>query len=103
HLPHPPPTPTLLPYTTLFRSPPLFPPSGPSFSPCPPRPPSTPDTARPPPSPPNAPCWTLPPTSPDLARGRSQTPLVALARPFLRDRKSTRLNSSHDQISYAVF
>src|SRR3989440_868739 len=23
--------------------------------------------------------------------------------PYLRDRKSTRLNSSHDQISYAVF
>src|SRR5206468_9441266 len=29
--------------------------------------------------------------------------LLAVARLLLRDRKSTRLNSSHDQISYAVF
>src|SRR5206468_12811338 len=28
---------------------------------------------------------------------------LAIARPASRDRKSTRLNSSHDQISYAVF
>src|SRR2546421_9380507 len=28
---------------------------------------------------------------------------VAILRRKLRDRKSTRLNSSHDQISYAVF
>src|SRR2546428_8244569 len=38
--------------------------------------------------------------------GRGQTRLVWLSRdsvPLVRDRKSTRLNSSHDQISYAVF
>src|SRR5206468_5653713 len=29
--------------------------------------------------------------------------LVAVRRPARPDRKSTRLNSSHDQISYAVF
>src|SRR5206468_12589797 len=29
--------------------------------------------------------------------------LDALGKPSARDRKSTRLNSSHDQISYAVF
>src|SRR3989440_2537455 len=41
---------------------------------------------------------------------RSTTPLMPEARPsttfcwkFGSDRKSTRLNSSHDQISYAVF
>src|SRR5256712_7549843 len=31
------------------------------------------------------------------------TLVAATAVPALRDRKSTRLNSSHDQISYAVF
>src|SRR2546428_9896537 len=30
-------------------------------------------------------------------------PRDVLPGPFLQDRKSTRLNSSHDQISYAVF
>src|SRR3989440_8471582 len=35
------------------------------------------------------------------ARGTAATPLeVSIS---VRDRKSTRLNSSHDQISYAVF
>src|SRR2546430_3378508 len=36
---------------------------------------------------------------------RDRSALARLARPFLlgRDRKSTRLNSSHSQISYAVF
>src|SRR6266536_4611806 len=36
---------------------------------------------------------------PRLARGR----LPRADRPFARDRKSTRLNSSHEWISYAVF
>src|SRR2546421_9868994 len=43
-------------------------------------------------------------------RGRQRPPRRGLARPQARphhgraeDRKSTRLNSSHDQISYAVF
>src|SRR2546427_8378359 len=37
--------------------------------------------------------------------GRSERPMPALLdqRGDLRDRKSTRLNSSHSQISYAVF
>src|SRR5206468_10392162 len=41
-----------------------------------------------------------------VARGASQSPGVARRRRDRRarpDRKSTRLNSSHDQISYAVF
>src|SRR2546430_7958887 len=37
-----------------------------------------------------------------LARDRGEV-LVAAARQRDRDRKSTRLNSSHSQISYAVF
>src|SRR6266478_9365469 len=32
-----------------------------------------------------------------------EKPNADLAEAFLRDRKSTRLNSSHSQISYAVF
>src|SRR2546430_7530693 len=36
-----------------------------------------------------------------LARARQQFGLLGLQ--FERDRKSTRLNSSHSQISYAVF
>src|SRR2546430_9202137 len=43
----------------------------------------------------------------DLPRERPKSPLVLLRRHdsalFGRDRKSTRLNSSHSQISYAVF
>src|SRR2546430_11636305 len=42
----------------------------------------------------------------DQHRGREDRDPLALARPPLeqvRDRKSTRLNSSHSQISYAVF
>src|SRR2546421_8950013 len=35
--------------------------------------------------------------------GRDRRRRGAPARPERRDRKSTRLNSSHDQISYAVF
>src|SRR5206468_10665623 len=37
------------------------------------------------------------------ARRRSIRKRRELKRPCKRDRKSTRLNSSHDQISYAVF
>src|SRR5436305_10045355 len=40
----------------------------------------------------------------DLAHGHgSFAPLFALFRPQTSDRKSTRLNSSHVRISYAVF
>src|SRR2546430_5225165 len=38
----------------------------------------------------------------DLCRRRGAT-LSGIAAPADRDRKSTRLNSSHSQISYAVF
>src|SRR5947199_6577423 len=70
-----PPRSTLFPYTTLFRSPP-------------PRPP--------------------PPPPPPGARGsRGRASLTVNGRPStvlpLKDRKSTRLNSSHLGISYAVF
>src|SRR5688572_31334195 len=44
--------------------------------------------------------------SDDVGAARGRRRLVALDRPALRaplDRKSTRLNSSHSQISYAVF
>src|SRR2546421_8527655 len=35
--------------------------------------------------------------------GTGAAGIVCLRQPAPRDRKSTRLNSSHDQISYAVF
>src|SRR2546421_6372660 len=38
-----------------------------------------------------------------LANGILQGDCVQVLSQFPRDRKSTRLNSSHDQISYAVF
>src|SRR2546430_3288950 len=41
-------------------------------------------------------------SSPDV-RGRREPHAVDLGRRPRRDRKSTRLNSSHSQISYAVF
>src|SRR2546430_13502831 len=43
--------------------------------------------------------------SPDLASGDLQLPQlpIALRSRGRKDRKSTRLNSSHSQISYAVF
>src|SRR2546430_6324894 len=83
-----PPRSTLFPYTTLFRS--LAP-------------------------------WVIVPASagveastsgPQAAAGRATTVLIGAERsvavsgrgaPAERDRKSTRLNSSHSQISYAVF
>src|SRR2546422_2567151 len=39
----------------------------------------------------------------DVEPGLGQLRLVSPARPCRRDRKSTRLNSSHGYISYAVF
>src|SRR5256886_8136453 len=72
-----PPRSTLFPYTTLFQSPPL-PPYIERFA---------------------------TPTADD--RERYQTvyarPPGSVAAPTAGDRKSTRLNSSHSQISYAVF
>src|SRR2546428_5301983 len=68
-----PPRSTLFPYTTLFRSP--------------------------------APELPPPPSSVDSRKSfRQSVPAAGSALQTLnRDRKSTRLNSSHDQISYAVF
>src|SRR5206468_10740881 len=37
------------------------------------------------------------------SRARPRQQLARPAEPLAQDRKSTRLNSSHDQISYAVF
>src|SRR2546430_13585505 len=75
-----PPRSTLFPYTTLFRSPPAL-----------------------------AACWlvlTRPCRWSGRDRPRAPPPRVCgppPAPPGRRDRKSTRLNSSHSQISYAVF
>src|SRR5947208_7513615 len=79
-----PPTSTLFPYTTLFRSRPFF-------AAAIPRRPSS-----------ESPCG-------DSARGGVRRAPTAAARiqehdaRAARDRKSTRLNSSHQIISYAVF
>src|SRR5688572_31808008 len=79
-----PPRSTLFPYTTLFRS---------AFAP-----------TRPIPQP-------LPPHVKARLNARAEAQesklftvaVVSLVLPFGLDRKSTRLNSSHSQISYAVF
>src|SRR5438094_5433698 len=78
-----PPRPTLFPYTTLFRSPrssarrvSLCPPSGHRWP------------------------WTSWPRSTSGSQGYPRLPEVLLGQ---EDRKSTRLNSSHRTISYAVF
>src|SRR3712207_7632649 len=44
-----------------------------------------------------------PPAAPDEPERAEQLPAHPDLRPLLRDRKSTRLNSSHANISYAVF
>src|SRR5207245_10944120 len=72
----PPPRSTLFPYTTLFRSTVVYPPIS------------------------NCTCTrTITWSSPIGSCGGS----AAGAADFTRDRKSTRLNSSHGSISYAVF
>src|SRR5207244_8457926 len=76
HLPPPPPS-TLFPYTTLFRSPSASHQGRPSAAP-----------------------QGRPPGSVGVSSSRSSSPRHARA---TRDRKSTRLNSSHQIISYAVF
>src|SRR5438445_4433618 len=77
----PPPRSTLFPYTTLFRSVTI------SHFIAPPRPPARQAVSRRP--------RVRPPSG-------SRTP-DATTRPARPDRKSTRLNSSHANISYAVF
>src|SRR5688572_32634835 len=85
-----PPTSTLFPYTTLFRS--VLPrrPSG--------KAPDGEEDFRPPQGedfPRRHPRQQAPPRRPPLHRDSPDR--------LRRDRKSTRLNSSHSQISYAVF
>src|SRR5206468_12741807 len=80
-LPRRPPSSTLFPYTTLFRS----------------RPQKAPSTA--PKRPPGE--RSLPAEGAEAQA--SHLPTGSDRSPGGRDRKSTRLNSSHDQISYAVF
>src|SRR5207302_3158711 len=74
----PPPTSTLFPYTTLFRSRPI-------------RPADEQPVCRPARRPPA-------PDERGFRHDRHRRPV-----PAARDRKSTRLNSSHVKISYAVF
>src|SRR3712207_7689697 len=86
-----PPRSTLFPYTTLFRSPDPLDPHPLSRHPVP---------ARPPRRPRRVPEGVVVPRS----SMTSCACLLSLFVPFLgRDRKSTRLNSSHANISYAVF
>src|SRR3989475_7658689 len=94
-----PPRSTLFPYTTLFRSSRARPRTG-----APDLLPPRRGTARR--LPPPAPCWPhlqgacLSPRPPVQLVAPTR---VALADGAIGDRKSTRLNSSHSQISYAVF
>src|SRR2546427_2034212 len=84
-----PPRSTLFPYTTLFRSHCRI---------------AMPEAAPPQSVRQRARTWQSPALQPRLPRGRGSPPsAVAWPRPRGRDRKSTRLNSSHSQISYAVF
>src|SRR5687768_17636861 len=90
----PPPSSTLFPYTTLFRS------AVPAN--CVRAVPSIPETAR------NQPAHALCLTQPDTwirlpFRHRPKIQYLPLDPPMDLDRKSTRLNSSHGYISYAVF
>src|SRR5258708_29137952 len=71
-----PPRSTLFPYTTLFRSPPLLEKGG---------------------------CATAPSISPRVIIAARLTSQLAYGWAAMIDRKSTRLNSSHQIISYAVF
>src|SRR2546430_8807955 len=86
-----PPRSTLFPYTTLFRSP------------------ARPDSYLPSPFAAPSAEARMPRNgrmSSVNSRGRMNFEFTELIRPFrgiLADRKSTRLNSSHSQISYAVF
>src|SRR3989449_5945836 len=85
-----PPRSTLFPYTTLFRS---VSQSG------------IDDTSRPGEYRPRSPGGSRRATRPDRSPTRPFTPIgdKRVHPPRNRDRKSTRLNSSHGYISYAVF
>src|SRR5206468_10623062 len=84
-----PPNPPLFPYTTLFRSPRPAPPTTPA--------PARSSSARSPSSPACTAASSTPPRNPPPTSSTSSSTRAC------RGRKSTRLNSSHDQISYAVF
>src|SRR2546430_11862889 len=95
-----PPRSTLFPYTTLFRSPKF----GLVLAPSVPAP--TPGSAPAPLNPPVGKQFGFGAAKPPTVIGAQGPPgLVAPAGTFhgTLDRKSTRLNSSHSQISYAVF
>src|SRR2546421_5053749 len=80
-----PPRSTLFPYTTLFRSNLLFAAAGRGLR-------AEPEMAV-----------ELVPTMAAMMIVAMQMKTAAGEKKIVRDRKSTRLNSSHDQISYAVF
>src|SRR5205814_9067404 len=89
----PPPTPTVFPYTTLFRS--LRASRAPHGCGRAARAPRRPHAAR---------CARSAAAHATPRRGVGRAPRTGRgARPTPRDRKSTRLNSSHLGISYAVF
>src|SRR5207249_12165458 len=91
--PHPPPRPPLFPYTTLFRSPTDTPPAHRSPPPAaPPAPPRSDESHHENPKAPAEP-----------RRRQRSTPPDGCYPSVFGDRKSTRLNSSHVSISYAVF
>src|SRR2546422_7623135 len=50
-----------------------------------------------------SPPWSNPDRLDEHVRGLESSRLTSSPRNFARDRKSTRLNSSHGYISYAVF
>src|SRR2546421_4862704 len=90
-----PPRSTLFPYTTLFRSPRRPPRKGPATRSSARRARWSTGSSVP------SRCWRSPRTS--ARRSVRRTSQRENRGGRARDRKSTRLNSSHDQISYAVF
>src|SRR5437773_9632285 len=86
--PHPP-SPTLFPYTTLFRSGSAIE-GGPAGAPR--EVADSPTRSR-----------IASPSPPATMRGRLRLPDARIEPGVIGDRKSTRLNSSHITISYAVF
>src|SRR5688572_32568893 len=85
-----PPRSTLFPYTTLFRS-------------CEPEEGQTPDAVRHDRRSPDPEQVAGPVAGPSRYHQSQRKPQVVDDRSKRKDRKSTRLNSSHSQISYAVF
>src|SRR5688572_32498974 len=82
-----PPRSTLFPYTTLFRSLAVSPSITPGARV------TTDAEVR----------WALQPPGGGRGQVPAPAPVTGYTRMYFPDRKSTRLNSSHSQISYAVF